>query len=120
MRVCAVCSRQARGFGWVNPRLTRSDPRRPASYRKFCSLRCQGAYSNLMKRTGKMIDPTEMEQAALAACLGPLGDYVTALGLDTPLAAYSKDQILGLIDVVVTTYQDQMVAGHEAQAGVPF
>ncbi|MDH5528174.1 MAG: DUF6511 domain-containing protein [Nitrospirota bacterium] len=67
-----------------------------------------------------MIDPTEMEQAALAACLGPLGDYVTALGLDTPLAAYSKDQILGLIDVVVTTYQDQMVAGHEAQAGVPF
>ncbi|MDH5328182.1 MAG: DUF6511 domain-containing protein [Gammaproteobacteria bacterium] len=61
-----------------------------------------------------------MEQAAIAACLGPLGDYVAALGLDKPLADYTKDQILGLVDVVVTTYQDRMVAGHEAQAGVPF
>jgi len=67
-----------------------------------------------------MIDPTEMEQAALAACLKPLGDYVTALGVDMPLAAYSKDQVLGLIDVVITTYQDQMVSGHGRQAGVPF
>ena len=67
-----------------------------------------------------MIDPTEMEQAALAACLKPLGDYVAALGLDKPLAAYSKNQVLGLIEVVITTYQDRMVAGHEQLAGVPF
>jgi len=67
-----------------------------------------------------MIDLSEMEQAAMATCLGPLGDYVAALGLDTPLAEYSRDQVLGLIEVVVTAYQDQMVAGHEAQAGVPF
>jgi len=68
-----------------------------------------------------MIDPSEMEQAAMATCLGPLGDYVAVLGLDTPLSGYTKDQVLGLIDVVITTYQDRMVAGHEAQAkGVPF
>jgi len=73
-----------------------------------------------MKKRGTMIDPTEMEIAAMTDCLGPLGDYVAALGLDTPLAAYSKDQVLGLIEVVVTAYQDRMVAGHEAQAGVPF
>ncbi|MDH5527545.1 MAG: DUF6511 domain-containing protein [Nitrospirota bacterium] len=120
-RVCAVCSRQTRGFGWFNPKLPRSHPKRADSYRKFCSLRCQGAYSNLMKKTGgKMIDPTEMEIAAMTDCLDPLGDYVAALGLDTPLAGYSRDQVLGLIEVVVTTYQDRMVAGHEAQAGVPF
>ncbi|MDH5528020.1 MAG: DUF6511 domain-containing protein [Nitrospirota bacterium] len=117
---CAVCSRQALGFGWFNPNLSRSDPRRRDSYRKFCSLRCQGAYSNLMKKRGTMIDPTEMEIAAMATCLGPLGDYVAALGLQTPLADYSKDQVLGLIEVVVTAYQDRMVAGHEMQAGVPF
>ena len=67
-----------------------------------------------------MIDPTEMEQAAMAACLGPLGDYVTALGVDRSLAEYDKGQVLGLIEVVITAYQDQMVAGHEQQAGVPF
>ena len=62
-----------------------------------------------------MIDPSEMEQEAMATCLAPLGDYVAALGLDTPLSAYSKEQVLGLIDVVVTTYQDRMVAGYEQE-----
>lgn len=67
-----------------------------------------------------MIDPTEMEQAAMAACLGPLGDYVAALGLDKPLADYTREQVLGLVDVVVTSYQDRMVASHEQAAGTPF
>ncbi|MDH5528382.1 MAG: DUF6511 domain-containing protein [Nitrospirota bacterium] len=67
-----------------------------------------------------MIDPTEMEIAAMTDCLAPLGDYVAALGLQTPLAEYSRDQVLGLIEVVVTAYQDRMVDGHEQAAGVPF
>jgi Family of unknown function (DUF6511) len=120
---CAVCSREARGFGWFDARLPRDDPRREGSYRRFCSMRCQGAYSKLMERTGgRMIDPTDMEQAAMAACLGPLGDYVAALGLDRPLAVYTRDQVLGLVDLVVTTYQDHMVASHEraAEGGTPF
>jgi hypothetical protein len=119
--ICAVCSRQARGFGWFDPNLRRDDPRRAESVRHFCSLRCQRAYANLMKKTGgRMIDPTETEQAAMRACLGPLGGYVAALGLDKPLADYTRDQVLGLIDLVVTTYQDHMVTGHERAAGTPF
>lgn len=49
-----------------------------------------------------MIDPTHNEKAAMAAVLPSLGEYVAALGMDRPLAAYSREEILGLVDVVLT------------------
>lgn len=118
---CAVCSRQARGFGWFNARLPRSDPRRHSDKWVFCSMRCQAAFSQLMDRVsylmeGCMIDPSDMELAAMQGCLPPLGDYVAALGMERPLANYSKDEILGLIDVIVTAYQERMTVEHERLA----
>ena len=114
---CAVCSRQARGFGRVNRHFLRSDPKRYPCRWVFCSMRCQDAFSRLMNKTeGQVIDPTEMEKAAMHSCLTPLGEYVGSLGMERPLADYSRDEVLTLIDVVVSAYQDHMLLEHERMA----
>ncbi len=63
-----------------------------------------------------MIDPSDMELAAMASCLAPLGEYVSSIGMQRPLADYSKDEVLTLIDVVVTAYQEHMLVEHERMA----
>lgn len=63
-----------------------------------------------------MIDPSEMETIAMGACLQPLGEFVGAIGMDRPLACYSRIEVLALIDVVVTAYQGQMTTEHERMA----
>ncbi len=108
---CAVCFRQARGFGWCSPRESFSNRQ------VFCSRRCQDAFSRIMDKTrGEMIDKSEMEIAALSACLAPLGEYVGSIGMQRPLADYRKDEVLTLIEVVVTAYQDRMTEQHEYMA----
>lgn len=63
-----------------------------------------------------MIDPTEMELAAMHAALAPLGDYVASIGMHRPLAEYGKAEVLRLIEVVVDAYQAHMVDEHERLA----
>ena len=114
---CIVCHRQAKGYGWFNTRRKRGDPQRYSDQWVFCSRRCQESFSKLMSKTeGQMIDPSDMEIAAMRACLAPLGEYVGEIGMQRPLADYSRDEVLMLIDVVVTAYQDCMVAEHERMA----
>lgn len=113
---CAVCAREARGLGWFNARLGRSDPARYSDRWVFCSVRCQNAFSQIMNKTeGRMIDPSDMEIAAMNACLLPLGEYVGAIGMERPLADYSREEVLTLVDVVVTAYQDHMLVAHERE-----
>lgn len=114
---CAICSRKAKGYGWFNPRLKPSDPNRYSGKWVFCSRRCQDAFCLLMTKTeARMIDPSDMEQAAMRACLSPLGEYVGSIGMERPLADYSREEVLTLIEVVVTAYQDQMLEEHEQMA----
>jgi len=114
---CAVCSRQAKGLGWFNARLKRSDPARYSDRWVFCSMPCQNAFSQIMNKTeGRMIDPSDMETAAMRSCLSPLGEYVGSIGMGRPLADYTREEVLTLIDVVVTAYQDQMLEEHERMA----
>lgn len=114
---CAVCSRTAKGFGYFNPRLPRSDPRRYSDRWLFCSMRCQNAFSLLMEKSGgHMIDPSDMELAAMASCLAPLGEYVASIGMQRPLAGYRKEEVLMLIEVVISAYQEHMLAEHERMA----
>mgnify|MGYP006976396556 CR=1 FL=1 len=114
---CAICSRKAKGYGWFNPRLKPSDPNRYSDKWVFCSRRCQDAFCLLMTKTeARMIDPSDMELAAMASCLAPLGEYVGSIGMHRPLADYSKDEVLMLIDVVVTAYQEHMLVEHERMA----
>ena len=114
---CAICYRKAKGFGWFNPRVPRSDPSRHNDKWVFCSRRCQEAFSKLMNKTeGQMIDPSDMEIAAMQSCLAPLGEYVSSIGMQRPLADYSREEVLTLIDVVVSAYQDRMLEEHERMA----
>lgn len=55
-----------------------------------------------------MIDPTEMEIAAMRSCLSPLGEYVGEIDMTRPLADYSRKEVLTLVDVVVSAYQAHM------------
>lgn len=114
---CAICYRKAKGYGWFNPRLKPSDPNRYSDKWVFCSRRCQDAFCLLMTKTeARMIDPSDMELAAMRACLSPLGEYVGFMGMQRPLADYTREEVLTLIDVVVTAYQDQMIEEHERMA----
>ena len=55
-----------------------------------------------------MIDPTHNEKAAVLAVLPILGDYVAGIGMDKPLADYSREQILQLIEVVLDGYFEHL------------
>ena len=63
-----------------------------------------------------MIDPSEMELAAMRSALAPLGDYVASIGMDRPLADYGKAEVLRLVEVVVDAYQAHMLLEHERLA----
>lgn len=63
-----------------------------------------------------MIDATEIEKAAMAAALSPLGDYVAERGLDRPLAQYSREEILTLVEIVVDAFQAHLLEALERQA----
>ncbi len=63
-----------------------------------------------------MIDPSDMEISAMQSCLGPLCEYVGSIGMQRPLADYTREEVLTLIDVVVTKYQDYMLEEHERMA----
>lgn len=114
---CAVCYRQARGFGAFHPRLKRDDPNRHPARWVFCSQRCQRAFTTILDKTeGQMVDPTDLEREALQSCLAPLGDYVASIGMERPLADYRRTEVLALVEVVVTAFQDFMIDAHERLA----
>jgi hypothetical protein len=63
-----------------------------------------------------MIDATVTERAAMAAALHPLGEFVAEVGLEKPLADYTRDQILTLVEVVVDAYHEHLVEAAEREA----
>ena len=119
---CKVCFRQSRGFGWFNPLYPLGDPRRAQSRVWFCSKHCQDLFVGRLSPGGfAMVDPTELEKAAMVAALVPLGEIVAEIGMDKPLKDYSREQVLTLIEVVVTAYQDHMrEADRSDDPEVPF
>ena len=52
-----------------------------------------------------MTDATELERAAMAATLAPLGEYVGSIDMNRPMADYSKQEVLTLVEVIITAYQ---------------
>ena len=56
-----------------------------------------------------MIDKTPQEQQALAAALRPLGEIVTEIGMDKPLSAYTREEVLSLIETIVDAYQKHLL-----------
>ena len=68
-----------------------------------------------------MIDPTPREMAALRAAGPVAGEYIESLG-KTDLSAFSVNEFLMLIQVIVTAYQDEKARmdAEDAWDDVPF
>lgn len=128
---CWVCKRQARGYGYLDLRHPVGDARRYPIDWVFCSRRCQQAfhalYGNWQRvREGRidktevaMIDPSDVELAAMRKCLKAFGEAAENIGFDKPLGAYSEAEALQVIDAIVTRYTEAMVAHHEASKYPP-
>ena len=55
-----------------------------------------------------MVDPTAFEQDCFAKVLKPLGEYVAEIGIYKTFDALSREEVLILIEVVVTAYMDAL------------
>ena len=122
---CWVCQRQARGFGHSDNQHRIGDPRRYPIDWVFCSRRCQDVFHALygnwlrVKDGGKrieevaMIDPSDVELAAMRKCLKSFGEAAGEIGFAKPLGDYSEAEALRVIDAIVTCYTDAMVEHHE-------
>ena len=87
----------------------------------FCSRKCQDAfhalYGNWQRvRDGDvdikgvaMIDPSEIESAAMKQCLKFFGEAAGEIGFTKPLGDYSEAQALQVIEAIVTGYTEAMV-----------
>ena len=113
MKICAVCKREAHGFGFIQPPLRASYPANRKMMKHFCSMKCQEIFSNNYKEN-KMIDITKMEKEAIESALKPVGEYVTEIGMNKPSAEYSREEVLCLIEVALTAYFEFM-QGKEAE-----
>lgn len=72
-------------------------------------MRCMDIHlQRLEEEDGVVIDPTHNEKAAMEAVLPHLGEYVASIGMDRPLSAYSRTEVLQLVDVVLTAYFDNL------------
>lgn len=109
--VCALCGRQARGFGYVH-RLRRD--RHPCH--RFCSRRCQELGSALAMGKDGMIDKTEMERRAIRDARRHLAEALNELGLMAPFHDRTAEEIDRLIEACIDGYQESMLR----QAGTPF
>ena len=107
MRICSVCKREASGFGFIAPPLRASHPANSKMMKCFCSMKCQGIYSNAYKKNN-MIDLTKNEKEAIESALKPVGEYVAEIGMDRPLSSYSREEVLCLIEVALGAYFDFM------------
>ena len=64
-----------------------------------------------------MVDPTAFEQDCMAKVLPPLGDYVAELGIYKTFDELSREEVLTLIEVVITAYMDALNKGLRPNGG---
>ena len=64
-----------------------------------------------------MIDASDFERDCMNKALRPLGEYVAEIGTDKAFQDLTREQVLRLIEVVVTAYIDELSKGSEE---IPF
>ncbi len=123
---CRLCTRQARGLMTTDNRYRPGDPRRYPWDWVFCSPHCQRRFQQRYTawirvlegwadaREVPMVDPTEVERAAMRACLRFFGEAAQEIGFDKPLGAYSEAQALQVIEAIVTGWTLAMAEHHAA------
>jgi hypothetical protein len=128
---CWVCTRQARGYGHTDNRHGIGHPGRYPIDWVFCSMRCQNAfhllyghwrrvqdgYANIQEVN--MIDPSDVELAAMRQCLRAFGEAAGEIGFTKALGDYSEAEALQVIDAIVTCWTEAMTAHHEASKYPP-
>lgn len=69
-----------------------------------------------------MIDKEPHEEAAIAAVLPLLGEYVAEVGMHKPLADYTRAEVLILVEVVVDAYRMALISQipPSTDTGIPF
>ncbi len=112
---CAVCCCPPSGYGWRLPRqlyqglnarmISLED--QYASYRRFCSKRCQDIFTHTFQK-GIIVSPEQHAALAEQATLQPLGDYVVKVGMDKGLGHYTKAEIQGLVKTIVDAYHQNL------------
>lgn len=68
------------------------------------------------------MDLSEIEKRCIELTLKPLGEIVAEIGMDKPLSAYSRAEVLMLIEVVVANFQLFVIHNTPAadDTGIPF
>ena len=84
-------------------------------------MSCQGFWARLACRSAGMVDLTPQERAAIAAALKPVAEIITEIGWQTRFCDLTEPQVLTLIEVAVTGFQDAMHATARIQESeIPF
>lgn len=113
--LCAVCTSRTSGFGWFDPH----QPRAKRTYRWFCSMPCQSAFTRKAKKGLKMAEITEEEHMAILASLKPVARQMETYGWDTRLSELTEVQVLWLIETAVQEFREAM-GEITSQSEVPF
>ena len=103
MRLCALCGRQDRGFGYTHALRFDLFP----SYR-FCSAPCLDAGAAIAHRNNGMIDKTPMERQAIKDARRVFAEALSELGLMAPFQDRPAADIDRLIEACVDGFQDSM------------
>jgi hypothetical protein len=102
-RLCALCSREARGFGYIH-RLHIGD----VPLYRFCSMACCEAGGALVERGGGVIDKTAMEVQAIKDARRPFAEVLQELGLLAPFHDRSAAEIDRIIEACIDGFQASM------------
>jgi hypothetical protein len=101
--VCALCGREARGFGYCHRLLWDRYP-----HHRFCSMRCLDAGAALAKRMNGMIDKTDLEKQAIKDARRNFAEALTEFGLMAPFHDRKAAEIDRLIEACIDGFQESM------------
>jgi hypothetical protein len=100
---CAICGRQAHGFGYCHHLRWDRFP-----HHRFCSSTCFKAGAALARRNNGMIDKSQFEKQAIKDARRNFAEALTALGLMAPFFERSAADIDRLIEACVDGFQESM------------
>ncbi|MBZ0127530.1 MAG: hypothetical protein K8F59_00275 [Rhodobacteraceae bacterium] len=113
--LCAVCTSRTRGFGRFDPHR----PRGKRTYRWFCSMHCQAAFTIKARKGMSMVEFDEEETQAFPAVMRALAPEMERIGWDRPLGRLSQNNMHRLIVITIEAFRIEM-AEIAAQSEVPF
>jgi hypothetical protein len=116
-QLCAVCLSRTRGFGWFDP----NKPRGKRTYRWFCSVQCQSAFTRKAKKGQPVAEITEEESLAIPAVMRAVGRKIDEIGWDRSFADLTELEMRFLLIVAIDTFRHEMYEiNAEFGGGVPF